>query len=121
MISASSLQRLFGIKNSETRTAGLFLMHYFLLGIGSVLVYVAANVLLLEHHPEQSLPLGYTLGAGAMVTRVKGTPTSNTTTCCTSWPCGCCWPWWFSPELWVCWGRWAIRWRPRGRDGGLPG
>ena len=67
MISASSLQRLFGIKASETRTVGLFLLHNFLLGIGSVLVYVAANVLLLEHHPEQSLPLGYIVGAGAMM------------------------------------------------------
>ena len=67
MISATSLQRLFGIKASETRTVGLFLLHNFLLGIGSVLVYVAANVLLLEHHPEQSLPLGYIFGALAMM------------------------------------------------------
>ncbi|MDB5236309.1 MAG: hypothetical protein JWR44_3302 [Hymenobacter sp.] len=47
MISATSLQRIFGIKASETRTVGLFLLHNFLLGIGSVLVYVASNVLLL--------------------------------------------------------------------------
>lgn len=67
MIPASSLQRLFGIKASETRTVGLFLLHNFLLGIGSVLVYVAANVLLLEHHPEHSLPLGYIMGALAMM------------------------------------------------------
>ena len=67
MIPATSLQRLFGIKTSETRTVGLFLLHNFLLGIGSVLVYVAANVLLLEHHPEHSLPLGYIVGALAMM------------------------------------------------------
>ena len=67
MISAASLQNLFGIKASETRTVGLFLVHNFLLGIGSVLVYVAANVLLLEHNPEYSLPLGYIAGALAMM------------------------------------------------------
>ncbi|WP_210513793.1 cyclic nucleotide-binding domain-containing protein [Hymenobacter terricola] len=67
MISATSLQNLFGIKASETRTVGLFLLHNFLLGIGSVLVYVAANVLLLEHNPEHSLPLGYLVGALAMM------------------------------------------------------
>ena len=67
MIPAPSLQRFFGIKASETRTVGLFLLHNFLLGIGSVLVYVAANVLLLEHHPEHSLPLGYIGGALAMM------------------------------------------------------
>jgi hypothetical protein len=67
MISATSLQNLFGIKTSETRTVGLFLLHNFLLGIGSVLVYVAANVLLLEHNPEHSLPLGYLFGALAMM------------------------------------------------------
>ncbi|HEX8330726.1 MAG TPA: cyclic nucleotide-binding domain-containing protein [Hymenobacter sp.] len=67
MISTAYLQRLFGIKASETRTVGLFLLHNFLLGIGSVLVYVAANVLLLEHDPEHSLPLGYIAGALAMM------------------------------------------------------
>ena len=67
MLPASSLQRLFGIKASETRTVGLFLLHNFLLGIGAVLVYVAANVLLLEHNPEHSLPLGYLAGAAAMM------------------------------------------------------
>ncbi|MET4074594.1 cyclic nucleotide-binding domain-containing protein [Hymenobacter sp. UYCo722] len=67
MIPATSLQNLFGIKASETRTVGLFLLHNFLLGIGSVLVYVAANVLLLEHNPEHSLPLGYLMGALAMM------------------------------------------------------
>ena len=67
MLSAYSLQRLFGIKASETRTVGLFLLHNFLLGIGAVLVYVAANVLLLEHNPERSLPLGYLAGAAAMM------------------------------------------------------
>ncbi|UOQ98588.1 cyclic nucleotide-binding domain-containing protein [Hymenobacter sp. 5317J-9] len=67
MLSATSLQRLFGIKAGEARTVGLFSLHNFLLGIGSVLVYVAANVLLLEHDPAQSLPLGYVAGALAMM------------------------------------------------------
>ena len=67
MISATSLQNLFGIKASEARTVGLFMLHNFLLGIGAVLVYVAANVLLLEHDPETSLPLGYVAGAAAMM------------------------------------------------------
>ncbi|WP_046246289.1 cyclic nucleotide-binding domain-containing protein [Hymenobacter terrenus] len=67
MISATYLQRLLGFKASETRTVGLFLLHNFLLGIGSVLVYVAANVLLLEHDPEHSLPLAYIAGALAMM------------------------------------------------------
>ncbi|MBF9222927.1 cyclic nucleotide-binding domain-containing protein [Hymenobacter ruricola] len=67
MLSATSLQRLFGIKAGETRTVGLFSLHNFLLGIGSVLVYVAANVLLLEHNPAESLPLGYVAGALAMM------------------------------------------------------
>ena len=67
MIPALSLQRLFGIEASEIRTVGLFLLHNFLLGIGSVLVYVAANVLLLEHDPARSLPLDYIVGALAMM------------------------------------------------------
>ena len=67
MISTASLQRLLGIKASETSTVRLFLLHNFLLGIGSILVYVAANVLLLEHDPERSLPLGYVAGAGAVM------------------------------------------------------
>ena len=71
MIPALSLQRLFGFKADETRTVGLFLLHNFLLGIGSVLVYVAANVLLLEHDPARSLPLGYIVGALAMMVMGK--------------------------------------------------
>ena len=63
MTSANYLHRLFGIKTSETRTVALFMLHNFLLGIGSILVYVAANVLLLEHDPTHSLPKGYIFGA----------------------------------------------------------
>ena len=63
MTSANNLHRLFGIKTSETRTVALFMLHNFLLGIGSILVYVAANVLLLEHDPTHSLPKGYIFGA----------------------------------------------------------
>ena len=67
MTSTPYLQSLFGIKNSETRTVALFLLHNFLLGVGSILVYVAANVLLLEHNPTYSLPRGYIAGALAMM------------------------------------------------------
>jgi len=72
VVSKLYLQRLFGIKTGEFRTVGLFLLHNFLLGIGGILVYVAANVLLLEHDPERSLPLGYIAGTLAMMAVGKG-------------------------------------------------
>ena len=46
---------------------GLVFFHNFLLGIGTVLVYVSATVLLLENDPERSLPLTYGVAALAMV------------------------------------------------------
>ena len=52
-----------GIRPAEIPTVRLFFLHHFLLGIGTILVYVAANVTLLEHHPETSLPLAYLIGA----------------------------------------------------------
>lgn len=68
---ASSLaqrgQRALGIRPDEVRTVGLFFVHNFLLGIGTILVYVAANAILLENHPETSLPVAYLISAIAMV------------------------------------------------------
>ena len=60
-------QQLLGIRSEEGRTVGLFFLHNSLLGVGTILVYVAANVILLEHHPERNLPLAYVVGAGAMI------------------------------------------------------
>ncbi|MEZ0612098.1 cyclic nucleotide-binding domain-containing protein [Fibrella sp. WM1] len=48
-----------GIRSDEGATVRLFFGHNFLLGIGTVLVYVAATLLLLENHPETNLPLAY--------------------------------------------------------------
>jgi hypothetical protein len=59
--------RLLGVRPRETKTVGLFFAHNFLLGIGTILVYVAANVLLLDNHPERNLPLAYGVGSLAMV------------------------------------------------------
>ncbi|QIL74762.1 cyclic nucleotide-binding domain-containing protein [Hymenobacter sp. HDW8] len=61
------LTRYLGIRPGETKTVGLFFAHNFLLGIGTILVYVTANVLLLEEHPERNLPLAYCVGALAMM------------------------------------------------------
>jgi len=60
-------QQLLGIRPEEGRTVGLFFLHNFLLGIGTILVYVAANVILLENQPERNLPLAYGVAALAMV------------------------------------------------------
>ena len=60
-------QRALGVRPDEGRTVWLFFLHNFLLGIGTVLVYVAANVILLENHPEQNLPLAYGAAALAML------------------------------------------------------
>ncbi|WP_139252326.1 cyclic nucleotide-binding domain-containing protein [Hymenobacter psychrotolerans] len=43
------------------------MLHNVLLGIGTILVYVAANVLLLENQPERNLPLAYCVSAVAML------------------------------------------------------
>ena len=60
-------QRVLGVRPDEARTVWLFFLHNFLLGIGTVLVYVAANVLLLENQPERNLPLAYVAAALAML------------------------------------------------------
>src|ERR671920_741651 len=59
--------RLLGVRPRETHAVWLFLAHNVLLGIGTILAYVAANVLLLAEHPERNLPLGYCAGALAML------------------------------------------------------
>ncbi|MGI4874766.1 MAG: cyclic nucleotide-binding domain-containing protein [Janthinobacterium lividum] len=64
-------QRLLGVQPEEGRTVWLFFLHNFLLGIGTVQVYVAANVLLLENNPERNLPLAYVVAAGAMLVAGK--------------------------------------------------
>ncbi|WP_139924299.1 cyclic nucleotide-binding domain-containing protein [Hymenobacter sp. DG01] len=63
-------QQLLGIRPEEGRTVGLFFLHNFLLGIGTILVYVSANVILLENNPERNLPLAY--GAAALCMIVAG-------------------------------------------------
>ncbi|UPL50161.1 cyclic nucleotide-binding domain-containing protein [Hymenobacter sublimis] len=60
-------QHFLGVRTREVSTVWLFFLHNFLLGIGTVLVYVVANVLLLEHQPERSLPLAYGLSALATI------------------------------------------------------
>jgi hypothetical protein len=59
--------RLLGVRPDEGRTVWLFFLHNFLLGVGTILVYVAANVLLLENNPERNLPLAYGVAALAML------------------------------------------------------
>ncbi|MBO0948339.1 cyclic nucleotide-binding domain-containing protein [Fibrella forsythiae] len=64
--STQRVNRSLGIREEEGKTVRLFFLHNFLLGIGTVLVYVAANVLLLENHPETSLPIAYILSGIGM-------------------------------------------------------
>ncbi|GAB3559436.1 cyclic nucleotide-binding domain-containing protein [Spirosoma fluminis] len=61
------LQRALGIRPDEAQTVGLFFVHNFLLGIGTILIYVAANAILLENDPETSLPVAYVASALAMI------------------------------------------------------
>ena len=60
-------QRRLGIRTEEGQLVGLFFLHNFLLGIGTVLVYVAATAFLLENNPERNLPLAYAAAALAMM------------------------------------------------------
>jgi HEAT repeat protein len=60
-------QRAFGIRPDEARTVGLFFTHNFLLGIGTILIYVSANAILLENDPEASLPIAYLASAIVMI------------------------------------------------------
>ncbi|MBF9238030.1 cyclic nucleotide-binding domain-containing protein [Hymenobacter sp. BT683] len=62
-----SWYRFLGVRPRETKAVWLFFAHNFLLGIGTILVYVAANVVLLAEHPERNLPLAYCVGAVAMM------------------------------------------------------
>lgn len=59
--------RALGIRPEEGRTVRLFFIHNFLLGIGTILIYVASNAILLENHPETSLPIAYIISALAMI------------------------------------------------------
>ena len=54
---ASKWYGLIGVRTTEVKTVWLFFLHNFLLGIGTILVYVSANVILLENNPERNLPL----------------------------------------------------------------
>lgn len=60
-------QRALGVRPDEARTVGLFFGHNFLLGIGTILIYVAANAILLENNPETSLPVAYIVSAVGMI------------------------------------------------------
>ncbi len=60
-------QRALGIRPEEGWTVGLFFIHNFLLGIGTILIYVAANAILLENNPETSLPVAYIASAVGMI------------------------------------------------------
>ena len=51
----------------ELRLLFLFFLHNFFISIGTVLVYVSANIILLEHHPEISLPIAYIASTFAMM------------------------------------------------------
>jgi MFS family permease len=49
----------------------LFFFHNFFINVGTTLVYVSANVLLLENHPEYSLPIAYIAAALAVMAAGK--------------------------------------------------
>ncbi len=66
-VSSSRWHRAMGIRPDEAKTVGLFFVHNFLLGIGTILIYVAANAILLENNPETSLPVAYILSAIGMI------------------------------------------------------
>ncbi|GAB3257304.1 hypothetical protein GCM10027347_19670 [Larkinella harenae] len=67
MLPTQKLYRSIGVRQHEIRTVWLFFLHNFFLGIGTILVYVSANVILLENHPETSLPIAYVVSAIAMM------------------------------------------------------
>ncbi|WBO83951.1 cyclic nucleotide-binding domain-containing protein [Hymenobacter yonginensis] len=67
MNAAQYWHRLLGIRTPEATTVWLFFLHHFLLGAGTMLVYVTASVVLLESHPDHSLPLSYLVAALALV------------------------------------------------------
>ena len=55
------------IRNREQSQLVLFFLHNFFISIGTVLVYVSANIILLENHPEFSLPIAYIASTLAMM------------------------------------------------------
>jgi ATP/ADP translocase len=65
-LQTSITQRL-GIKPNEQKQVVLFFLHNFFIGIGSILIYTSANVILLENHPEFSLPVAYISSAILMM------------------------------------------------------
>lgn len=67
MMSFIRNNRFFGNINPQTI---LFFFHNFFINVGTTLVYVSANVLLLENHPEYSLPIAYI--AAALTVMVAG-------------------------------------------------
>ncbi|GGD69897.1 hypothetical protein GCM10011514_37460 [Emticicia aquatilis] len=54
-------------RNREQSQLILFFLHNFFISIGTVLVYVSANIILLENHPEFSLPIAYIVSTLAMM------------------------------------------------------
>jgi hypothetical protein len=58
------------ISNINPQTL-LFFFHNFFINVGTTLVYVSANVLLLENHPESSLPIAYVAAALAVMAAGK--------------------------------------------------
>ena len=50
---SDQFNRSLGIRADEGQTVRLFFLHNFLLGIGTMLVYVTANVILLEKARNQ--------------------------------------------------------------------
>lgn len=62
-----AFHRYLGIRPHEARTVWLFFLHHFLIGIGTIQVYVAANTILLENEPETSLPFAYMASALILV------------------------------------------------------
>lgn len=64
---SEQFNRSLGIRADEGQTVRLFFLHNFLLGIGTMLVYVTANVILLENNPETSLPVAYVVSALGMM------------------------------------------------------
>ncbi len=67
MPTTDGFRRYLGIHPEETRTVWLFFLHHFLLGIGTIQLYVAANAILLENDPEANLPLAYIASALGMI------------------------------------------------------
>lgn len=68
MISQIKNSKFFSSFNPQTI---LFFFHNFFINVGTTLVYVSANVLLLENHPEYSLPIAYVAAALAVMAAGK--------------------------------------------------